>query len=73
MTFPWVIACFSGNNFIARPSEMLVFYDIQDVLPVFSAPAVKILLLRVGSQIDKTTLAASQAGKPLFHKLTLFI
>ena len=46
--------------------------DIQDVLSVFSTLAVKIFLLRVGSQINKTTLAASQTGKRLFHNLYLF-
>jgi hypothetical protein len=73
MTFPRVIAGLGGNHSITRPREMLVIDDVQNVLPVFSAPAVKILWLRIGSQIDKTTLAASQAGKRLFHNLTLFI
>jgi len=43
----------------------------QNVLPVFSAPTVKIFFLRVSCQINETTLAASQAGKRLFHNLSL--
>jgi hypothetical protein len=37
---------------------MPVIDDIQDVLPVFGAPAVKIFLPGISSQIDKTTFAA---------------
>jgi hypothetical protein len=51
---------------------MAVINDIQDVLPVFGAPAIKIFLLRISGKIDKTTLAASQAGSQLFHSLSFF-
>jgi hypothetical protein len=40
---------------------MAVFDHFQNVMPVFGTPAVKIFFFRVGSQINKTTLAASQA------------
>jgi hypothetical protein len=51
---------------------MFVFNDVQDILPVLNAPAVKITLLRISSQIYKTTLAATLTGKRLFHNLSLF-
>jgi len=71
MTFPWIITGLSGYHSIARPSEIMVIDDVQDVLPVFGTPAFKILLLRIRSQINKTTLAASQTGKRLFHNFYL--
>jgi hypothetical protein len=70
MTFSRVLAGFRGNQSITRPGEVAVVDDIQDVLPVFGAPAVIIFLLRISFQIDKTTLAASQAGSRLFHNLS---
>jgi hypothetical protein len=72
MTFSRVLTGFRGNQSIARPSEMVVIYDIQDVLPVFGAPAVKIFLLCISCQIDKTTLAASQTRSRLFHNLSFW-
>jgi hypothetical protein len=50
---------------------MTVLDHIQNVMPVFGAPAVKIFFLRIGGQINETTLAALQAGKRLFHNLFL--
>jgi hypothetical protein len=47
---------------------MAVFDHIQNVVPLFGAPPVIILLLRISRKINKTTFAALQAGKRLFHK-----
>jgi hypothetical protein len=38
---------------------MTMLNDIQNIVPVFRAPAVKIFFLRIGSQIDETTFTAS--------------
>jgi hypothetical protein len=71
MAFPRIVAGLRGNNSITRPSEIMVIDDVQDVLPVFGTPSFKIILLRISSQINKTTLAASQTSKRLFHNLYL--
>jgi hypothetical protein len=52
---------------------MAVFDYVENVLPVFSLPAVKITLPGIGRQIDETTLAALQTGKRLCHNLYLLI
>jgi hypothetical protein len=51
---------------------MAVLNDIEDVMSVFGAPTVKILLLSIGGQIDETTFTAAFAGKRLFHNLSCF-
>jgi hypothetical protein len=52
---------------------MTVLNHVQNVMPVLGAPAVKIFFLRVSCQINETALAASQAGKRLFHNLFLVV
>lgn len=51
---------------------MPVFDDVRDILPVFGMPAVKIIFLGIGRQIDKATLTTLQTGKLLFHNWYLF-
>jgi hypothetical protein len=50
---------------------MAVFDDVQNILPVFGAPAVKIIRPGISRQINEATFAALQTGKRLFHNLYL--
>ena len=70
-TFPRRIAGLIRDQPVSRPDEMTFFYNVQNVLSVFSVPAVEITLLRVGRQIDETALAALQTRKRLLHTLCL--
>lgn len=72
-TFPRRIAGLIRDQPVSRPDEMTFFYNVQNVLSVFSVPAVEITLLRVRRQIDKTALAALQTGKRLLHNSYLLL
>jgi hypothetical protein len=67
-----VIACVGGNHPVTGPDKVAVFDSVQNILPIFGPPAVIIFFLRVSGQINKTTLAALQAGEMLFHEFVLF-
>jgi len=47
---------------------MSVFNDRENILSVFGAPARKILLIRIGRQIHKTTFAASLTQNFIVHR-----
>jgi len=50
---------------------MTVLDHLQNILPVFFAPAVKIFFFGVSGKINKTAFATAETGQFLFHNLFL--